>query len=369
VPVLDTPPRRLCLIRLSALGDVTHALPIIHTLRAAWPQTELTWIIGGREAEMVKGLEGVELLALDKATGFAGYRALARTLKGRRFDLLLLMQVSIRAHLASLAVKAPLRLGFDPVRSRDLHRLFVNRRIPFTDRQHVLDGYFEFLEALGIERRVMDWSVPIPDADREFAEAVLPGDTPTLLISPGASKALRNWPAEDYAAIADIAARRHGMRVVLSGGPSAVERQLGDAIARGMQTTEPLNLIGQLTIKRALAVMARSTVLISPDSGPAHMAAITDTPVIGLYAVSNPQRTGPYKSIPYCVDGYQIATRKYLGQPPEALPWGRRVEHRDAMRCISREAVAERLAAVMRDIGVSAGAAVSVADTPPKSLP
>jgi heptosyltransferase I len=369
VPLLDSPPRRLCLVRLSALGDVTHALPIIHTLRAAWPQAELTWIIGAREAELVKGLKGVELLALDKAAGFAGYRALARTLKGRRFDVLLLMQVSIRAHLASLAVRAPLRLGYDPVRSRDLHRLFVNRRIPFTDRQHVLDGYFEFLEALGIQRRIMDWNVPIPDADRDFAEAVLPGDTPTLLISPGASKALRNWPAEDYAAIADLAAQRYGMRVALSGGPSATERQLGEAIASAMQTAAPVNLIGQLTIKRALAVMARSTVLISPDSGPAHMAAITNTPVIGLYAVSNPQRTGPYKSIHYCVDGYQVATRKYLGKPPEMLRWGQRVENPDAMRCISREAVAERLAAVMRDTGMPAGAAVSAAEAPSQSLP
>jgi len=149
---LDRPPRRLCLIRLSALGDVTHILPIVHTLRHVWPETELTWIIGKREAELVAGLEGVELLPLDKAAGPAGYRALARQLRGRRFDVLLQMQVAMRAHLVSLLVRAPLRLGYDRVRSRDLHRLFVNRRIPYRDR---LIGV-SFLP-LGLYRVLTDW--------------------------------------------------------------------------------------------------------------------------------------------------------------------------------------------------------------------
>lgn len=343
----DSPPARICLLRLSALGDVTHVLPIIHTLRRVWPQTQLSWVIGRREAELMAGLPGVELLSLDKSAGLAGYRALARRLRGRRFDVLMLMQVSMRAHLASRLVRAPVRIGFDSVRSRDLHRLFITRRIPFVDRQHVLDGHFGFLEDLGITEKVMDWSVPIPEADRHFAAEQLPGDCPTLMISPAASKTIRNWFAPDYAAIADTAARRYGMRVLLSGGPAPVERELGAAIESQVRTARPLNLIGQVTLKRALALMARSTVVISPDSGPAHMAAVADTPVIGLYAVSNIRRSGPYKSLAYSVDGYACAAQRYLGQLPAALHWGQRIEHPDAMRCVKREQVEERLDAVM----------------------
>jgi heptosyltransferase I len=338
-------------VRLSALGDVTHVLPIIHTLRRVWPETELTWIIGGREAALVEGLEGVELIRLDKDAGWRGYRDLARTLRGRRFDVLLQLQVSMRAHLASLFVRAPLRLGFDPVRSRDLHRLFVNRRIPYRDREHVLDGHFGFLEILGIHERVLDWHVPIPEGDAQKAAELLPGDQPTLIISPGASNPLRNWRPERYAAVADAAARDHGMRVVLTGGPSDTERELGTAIERRMATAPPLNLIGQLSLKGTLAVMARATALVSPDSGPAHMAALVDLPVIGLYAVMNLHRTGPYQSIRHCVDAYPVAAERFLGQSADDLRWGRRVEHPKAMDCISVAMVTERLAGVLAEGG------------------
>ncbi|MEF8794767.1 glycosyltransferase family 9 protein [Thiohalorhabdus sp.] len=353
---LARPPERLCLVRLSALGDVTHVLPIVHTLRRVWPETELTWIIGGREAELVAGLPDVELIRLDKAAGWRGYRDLARTLRGRRFDVLLQLQVSLRAHLASLFVRAPLRLGFDPVRSRDLHRLFVNRRIPHRDREHVLDGHFGFLEQLGIRQRVLDWHVPIPEADAAFAAEQLPGDTPTLAISPGASNPLRNWRPERYAAVADAAVRDYGMRVVLIGGPSATEKELGATIEGHMTTPRPINLIGRLSLKGTLAVMARATALVSPDSGPAHMAALVNLPVIGLYAVMNLHRTGPYPSIDYCVDAYPVAAERFLGQSADELPWGKRVEHPEAMDCITTDMVTQRLAAIMARSGpASAG--------------
>lgn len=341
------------MVRLSALGDVTHVLPIVHTLRRVWPETELTWVIGAREAELVEGLPDVELIRLDKSAGWRGYRDLARQLGGRRFDVLLQLQVSMRAHLASLFVRAPLRLGFDPVRSRDLHGLFVNRRIPYRDREHVLDGHFGFLEQLGIAERVLDWHVPIPEADKAFAAEQLPGDTPTLAISPGASNPLRNWRPERYAEVADAAVRNHGMRVVLTGGPSDTEKALGAAIERRMGTARPINLIGRLSLKGTLAVMARATALVSPDSGPAHMAALVNLPVIGLYAVMNLHRTGPYQSIGYCVNGYPEAAERFLGQSADELPWGRRVEHPEAMDCVTTAMVTERLAAVMAKRGAA----------------
>ncbi len=346
---LREPPRRLCLVRLSAIGDVTHVLPIVHTLRRVWPETELTWVIGAREAELVAGLEGVDLVTLDKGAGWRGYRALRRRLAGRRFDVLLQLQVSMRAHLASLCVRAPTRIGFDPVRSRDLHALFVNRRIPHVDRQHVLDGHFGFLEALGIAQRVLDWHVPIPEADARFASQQLPSEAPVLAISPGASNPLRNWRPERHAAIADIAARDHGMRVVLLGGPSAREAELGTAIEEHVGHAVPANWIGRLSLKGALAFMQRCRALVSPDSGPAHMAALVGLPVIGLYAVMNLHRTGPYHSIAHCVDAYPIAAQRYLGRTPDELPWGRRVEHPEAMDCISVDMVAERLHGLMND--------------------
>ncbi|MFP4131545.1 MAG: glycosyltransferase family 9 protein [Thiohalospira sp.] len=349
-------PERIAIVRLSALGDVTHILPLVHTLRRTWPEAAITWVIGRREAELVAGLEGVELVTLDKGAGLAGYRQLGRALRGRRFDLLLQLQTSFRAHLASLAVRAPVRLGWDRVRARDLHGLFINRRIPFVDRQHVLDGQFGFLDALGVRERVLDWRVPVPSAERTAAAETLPGHAPTLIISPGASNPLRNWPVARYCELADIAAERHGMRVLLTGGPSALERELADAILAGTRVAEPLDRVGQLTLKGLVAHMERATALVSPDSGPAHVAACARLPVIGLYAVSNPRRTGPYLSRAHTVDGYPEAARRYLDEEAENLRWGTRVEDRRAMEVVTVEAAAERLATLMAGgvrVGVS----------------
>src|SRR3546814_754461 len=121
--------RTVCLLRLSALGDVSHVLPIVHALRQQAPQTRITWIIGRVEARLLGALPGVEFIVYDKRGGFAAWRALRRRLANRRFDALLLMQMSLRASLLSTVIKADTRIGFDPDRSREGHRLFCDQHI------------------------------------------------------------------------------------------------------------------------------------------------------------------------------------------------------------------------------------------------
>ncbi|MGE5167555.1 MAG: glycosyltransferase family 9 protein, partial [Deltaproteobacteria bacterium] len=123
------PPQSLCLLRTSALGDVTHVVPLVRTLQGTWPQTRLTWIVGKLEHKLVGDIPGVEFIVFDKAAGWRGFAALRRQLTGRRFDVLLHLQVALRANLVSALVRADLRVGYDRARSRDLHGLFVNRRI------------------------------------------------------------------------------------------------------------------------------------------------------------------------------------------------------------------------------------------------
>jgi heptosyltransferase I len=154
---------------------------------------------------------------------------------------------------------------------------------------------------------------------------LIPDSQPTLVISPCSSHVLRNWRAERYAAVADHAVKAHGMRVILAGGPSALEREMGVAIERA--TPAPLiNQIGRDTLPQLLALLARARVLLTPDSGPAHMATMVGTPVIGLYAATNPERSGPYLSRQWCVNAYGQAARQFRGKEPEQLPWTAKIE-------------------------------------------
>ena len=341
-------PQSVCLLRTSALGDVTHVVPLVRTLQAAWPATRLTWIVGKLEHRLVGDIAGVEFVAFDKSAGIAGYRAVRKALAGRRFDALLHMQVALRANLVSLAVHAHRRIGYDLARSKDLHGLFVRERIPARTGEHVLDAIGSFVEPLGLRQETVCWDIPIPDEATEWAAAQWPDDgQPALVISAASSHALRNWRAERYAAVADHAARALRMRVVLTGGPSSAERALGDAVLAYMQT-RPLDLIGKDTLKRALALYRRAALVLTPDAGPMHMANAVGARVLGLHAASNPARSGPYSDRRWCVDRYEDAARKHLHKSAADIPWGTKIEYPGVMDLVTVDDAIEKLEAALQ---------------------
>ena len=343
-------PASICLLRTSAIGDVTHVVPLLRTLQQAWPQTSLTWVIGKLERQLVGDLPGVEFITFDKRAGWAGMRAVHAALRGRRFDALLQMQVALRSNLLSLGIRADRRIGYDHARSKDLHGLVVNQRIPARSGEHVLDAIGSFCEPLGLRQTQVRWEIPIPDEARAWAVEQLPGDTPTLLVSPASSHALRNWRAERYAAVMDHAGAR-GWRVALVGGPSSSERAVADAILAACRRA-PLDLTGRDTLKRLLAMLGRAQLLLAPDSGPMHMANAVGTRVLGLHAASNPARSGPYSDRRWCVDRYDEAAREYLRKPASALAWGSKIERPGVMDLIGVDDVIERYEAAARDLGL-----------------
>ena len=315
---------------------------MVRTLQSHWPDTRLTWVIGKTEASLIGDIPGVEFIIFDKATSWRAYRELHACMRSRRFDVLMHMQVSLRASVASLFIPASVRLGFDRARSKDYQRFFVTDHISSNPRVHVLDSFFQFLEALGVNERVLRWDIPISDSARAFCNQYLPKDRRILVINPSASIRWRNWNAEGYAAVADHAAANHNLQVVLTGGPSPFERELGQTIEKRCKSP-PINLIGQTNLKQLLAVLERADMMIAPDTGPAHMATAVGTPVIGLYAATNPARAAPYLSQEWVVDKYAEAVRAEFGMDVAQMPWGTRVRRADVMNRISVHDVTERL--------------------------
>lgn len=284
-------------------------------------------------------LEGVEFITVDKHARLGAVRA---TLAGRRFEVLLHMQLALRASLVAAGVAARVKLGFDRARARELQWLFTNARIAARRNEHVLDSFFGFPAALGIGERLLRWDLRLPPEALSYAQRLIPDHQPTLLISPCSSHPLRNWRGVHYAAVAAHAACHHGMRVILVGGPSESERLMGAAIEQACPA--PLtNQIGKDTLPELLALLARARVLLSPDSGPVHMATMVGTPVIGLYAATNPARSGPYLSRRWCIDAYTEAARTFRGCEPEQLPWTHKIEEPGVMDLIQVDQVTGKL--------------------------
>ena len=337
----------ICVVRLSAIGDVAHTVAAVRALQAAFPGAPITWIVGRTESAVASLVPGIEVVAVDKRRPLAELWRLRRAWAGRRFDALLHMQVAFRASLLTLAVRAPLRVGFDRARAKEFHGWFVNRRIDAAPPpgEHVLDTLLRFPAALGAPVGRPRWNLHLPESDCAWAEQQLPPGSPVVALNACSSRPIRDWPVARYAAVRDHA-RRRGWRVLICGGPTPRE-QAAAAQLRAPDDPGVLDLVGHTTLPRLLALLARCSALVSSDSGPVHLGTAVGLPVVALFAVTNFRRAGPYLDGRWSVDRREEAARKFLGRPAAALGWRETVAHHGAMDLITVADVTERLDAAI----------------------
>lgn len=338
-PLAASAPNSVCVLRLSAIGDTCHTLPIVRTLQCVWPQTKITWIIGELEFGLMGDIPDVEFLVFNKRDSSHNHK-LKETLRNRHFDILLHMQASMRANLLSRWIKAPIKLGFDKARARDWQWLFTNKKISGQQNQAVMESLFGFVESLGIYEHEPTWNIPLPKEATNYANSLFPANQKVLLISPCSSQRFRNWrnwKMENYALVAQYAKEKWDATTVVTGGHSELEKKYAEGICQ--KTESAVNLAGKTNLKELLALIKRADVVLCPDSGPAHMATTVATPVIGLYASTNPLRTGPSHSQKWVINKYPEALQQETGRSVSEVRWGKRVRNPSAMDLISVEEV------------------------------
>ena len=343
---LTTPPKNICILRLSAIGDITHVLPTVRSIQHQWPDTKITWIIGKLEAQLISDIPDIDFIVFDKAAGRAAFKILRQQLKGKTFDVLLHMQISLRASLVSLFVKAPIKLGFNKPRARNLQTLFTNHRIsPRSDRQHMLDGALEFAHALGIKKDIIEWNIPVPE-DPDYLAEMVPGGKYMVINPCTSARAMRKnwriWRADSYAQLVDFISEEYGLPVVLTGGPDQAETQYGQSITT-LSMHKPVNMIGKTSLKQLLTILNNAEVVIAPDTGPVHMANACGTQTIGLYAGTNPMRAGPYRYLDDVVNAYPEAVKNETGKTVDQIHWGKRVRDPAVMDLIRVDDVINKL--------------------------
>lgn len=305
---LDRPPRTIALVGLSAIGDVVHMLPVVTALKRAYPAARLTWVIQPVPHGLVFNHSAVdEFVVFRRRRGVAGLGAFLdarRALRGRRFDLLIDLQVAFKAGVLTALAGADVKLGYDRARTRDLNWLFTTHRIPPHARQHVQDEYFEFLDCIGVDPRPVEWRLELTDDERRSRRAFFePLDRPVCAVVVGTSRPRKNWPPERYARLLEALESDFGFRIVLVGGPAPAERRIADRILAATGAS-PIDALGD-DVRRLLYLLEGSDLLISPDTGPLHIARAIELPVIGLYGYTNPKRFGPYRRYEdLVVDGY-----------------------------------------------------------------
>ena len=298
---------------MSAIGDAVHVLPVVTALERQDPGTRITWVLQPGPASLVRGHPSVdEIVIFEKNRGVRGLADVRRSLAGQSFDVVLDLQVYIKASLVTALTHSPVKLGFDRARARDLNWLFTNRRIPAHAPGHVQDQYFEFLAELGISPEPVAWNLgPWPDERARQRELLsdIPGPIATLVI--GSSHPQKEWLPERWAQVADALHERYGLTPVLGGGRSARELETEREIAR-LAKHPPRSTLG-IPLRDLVGLLDASELVVSLDTAPLHMAVALERPVIALMGYNNPKRVGPYRRYrDLIVDAY--------GDPGEDYP-------------------------------------------------
>lgn len=288
-------PRSICIVMLTAVGDAVHVLPVVTAIKRHAPGTRITWILQPGPATLVRGHPDVdEVLVFERKRGWRAFLALRRQLAGRAFDLVLAMQPYLKAGLITAMVDAPRKLGFDRARSRDGAWLFANEHLAPRGERHFQDQYLEFAEALGVDPQPLTWNLGPWPAEQHLRDAFVARlARPAASIVIATSKPEKDWPAERWAEVCDALWEDFGLQPVLVGGKSPRELAAEETILARTRCT-PLSTLGA-PLRELVAILDASALVLSPDTGPLHMAVALNRPTIALMGYTNPKRVGPYR--------------------------------------------------------------------------
>ena len=286
---------RICIVMMSAVGDAVHVLPVLTALKRHRPESQVTWILQPGPATLVRGHPDIsDIMLFERSNGWRAFNDLRRQLATRRFDLALALQVYLKAGMITRMVKAPVKLGFDMARARDMNWVFTNAQVPPHAMQHVQDQYLEFLDALGVPHGAPIWNLgPWPHELGQQRERLRVFDRPIAPIVVATSKAQKDWLPERWARVCDALYGDFGLQPVLVGGRS--DREL--AAERIIQQQAKVPVISALGsgLRGLVQLLDGAALVLSPDTGPLHITVALDRPVISLIGYSNPKRVGPYR--------------------------------------------------------------------------
>jgi heptosyltransferase I len=286
---------RTCIVMMSAAGDAVHTLPVVNAIKRHAPAAHITWVLQPGPAALVQGHRAVdEIVLFDRSRGWRAFTDIRRALASSRFDLVINLQVYFKAGIVTAFAPAPIKLGFDRARARDLNWLFTSHKIPPHANQHVQDQYFEFLRELGIAPEPVEWHLgPWPEEkpwQQQFFSAF---ERPAVAMVVATSKPEKDWLPERWAAVSDALWHDFSLEPVIVGGRS--DRELhAERVIQQIAKHKPRSALGS-GLRRLVSILDGSALAIAPDTGPLHMAVAIERPVISLMGYTNPRRTGPYR--------------------------------------------------------------------------
>jgi heptosyltransferase-1 len=345
---LPTPPRRVLIIKPSAIGDVVHTLPVLALLRRCWPAALIDWLVTPACAGLLEGHPLLnEVIRFERREYGRSWRsprtlaallAFAKGLRERQYDLVIDLQGLFRSGWLAWAARAPVRVGLSD--AREGARWFYTHRVPVgTPERHAIERYLCVTQALGCGRGPVEFPFATDERDREQVAALAPERYAVLL--PGTNWPTKRWPVERFTGLVEPLRERLGLSAVVAGGPT--ETDLGAKIAAAAPGV--IDLTGRTSLRQLVALLERAALVVANDSGPMHIAAALGRPLVTPFGPTNPVRTGPYGRMD-CVIRLDI---------PCSPCYSRRCSHQSCLQWLGVEPVVrlaeEQVSIRMKDEG------------------
>jgi lipopolysaccharide heptosyltransferase I len=346
------PPRRILIIKPSAIGDIVHALPVLNLLRKRWPEAHISWLVSTACQSLLEGHPQIdELIPFErrrfgkgwrKPTAAVGLVRFMSDLRSRKFDLVIDLQGLFRSGYIAWRSGAPIRVG--PSEARELAWIFYTHHVATGfPNGHAVDRYLKIADALGLGREPVEFHFAITDADRAAAAALLPSEARYAVLLPGANWDTKRWPPRKFAELTGPLKDRLGLQSIVAG--SAGDQKLASQIPGA------IDLTGKTNLRQLVALLDKADLVIGNDTGPLHIAAALNRPLVAMFGPTNPDFTGPFGRLDSVVR-----------HPIECSPcFSRHCSHRSCLEKLDASVV---LDAVMKKFNGTA----SVADSP-RSLP
>jgi heptosyltransferase-1 len=289
------PPRRVLIIKPSAIGDIVHAFPALARLRKHWPEARITWLVTPSCASLVENHPMIdEVILFDRnLLGHVWYSPAAvvnlvrfiSDLRRRKFDLVVDFQGLLRSAWIALATGAPRRVGFANAREGAVY--FYTERVNCSwELDHAVERYLKITSALGCPESGVEFPFAVDDGDRDFVAGLVPRGRRFAVLMPGTNWETKRWPVERFAGLVEPLRNRFGLETVVAGGPGDVE------LAR--QIPAQFDVTGKLNLRQIIALLERAELVVANDTGPMHIAAALGRPLVAPYGPTSPRRTGPY---------------------------------------------------------------------------
>lgn len=347
---------KILIVKLSAIGDVVHTLPALNALRRHFPKAHIAWLVEQAASELLIGHPALDrVLVSRRKTWLAGLKtrnraayvkqakAFLRELRDTRYDMILDFQAALKGALLIALARGDQKIGFGPGMQHQEHsHLVLNRKIPMVSMEmHALDRGLQMLKTLGVLRDRIEYRLPITARARDKAARLIESVSPAagqkpIAINPVAQWDTKLWSVERFARLADRLIASYQVPVFFTGGPG--DKPVVDEIIGAMHH-DAVNLAGRTSLIELAALYREMACLVSTDTGPMHIAAAVDTPVVALFGPTAQWRTGPFGR----------DHRIVFSEQPCRPCFKRTCDTMDCMRAIRVDQVAEQVRLILEE--------------------